>query len=576
MLRMLLVLTLAPMLALLAWMAGDRDEARADLVIASDALRTIDPQRVSWLDEIQTAQALFEGLTRLNPQTFQPEPAVAQAWEIEPDGPAYTFYLRPDARWSNGEPVVAEHFRFAWLRALDPQVESQYASLLFVIAGAETYYRSRLDRDPANDAPADTVGIDVREPHVLHVRLARPCSYFFDLTSFPTFAPLHPPTLERWAYRDGRVLRREDHVWTRPEHIVCNGAFTLDRWDFKRRMLLRPNPYYWQRDAIALGSIELFVSGDAAASLVGYQTGRIDLVAGLEPEIALALHQQQQAGRRSDFHLSDRFATFFFRVNCRRPPLDNADLRKALALAIDKQAICRNVLGLGETPADTFVPRGALDQMPRTAPDGQTVYYVPPDGLGHGLTYAQRQRLAREYLARSGLDAGALRPIELAFAPEPIIQRRIAEAVQQMWQATLGISVELLVLERTVLSERIAKLDYDVVRSDWYGDYMDPATFLDMFTSASGQNRTGWAHPEYDRLIAAAAQAADNRARFALFREAERLLCEQELPILPVYFKRGAFLLREDVRGLRDSLRDVLPIHRARREDGSAFTRAPG
>jgi len=561
-----MIVIVVPALALLAWLALGGTAPRADFVFTSLEPRTVDPQRVSWLPEIQLASAMFEGLARLNAETHLPEPAVAERWDTDESQTVWTFHLRSSARWSNGAPVLAEHFRFAWLRALDAKVAAQYASLLFVIRGAEAYYKSRTDEDPANDVPAESVGVAALDSSTLHVTLAAPCSYFLDLTSFPTFAPLYSPAIERWAHRDERVRSPTQHLWTRPENIVCNGAFVLTRWDFKKQILLRRNPHYWDADRIRAATIEAYITADPNAALLAYETGRVDLVRGLEPAVARALLAEQHAGRRPDFHVGDRFATFFYRVNCRRPPLDDPDFRKALSLTIDRAAICAHVTGLGEVPTATYVPRGAVALMPRLAADGRTIYYDPPAGLGAGLSYSECVALAREHVARysrrSG--AGAIRPIELAFPPEPE-QRRIAEAVQRMWESALGLRVELRTLESKVLATRIRDLDYDVARSDWFGDYLDPGTFLNMFTTDNGQNRTGWSHEPYDRLIAAAAVEPDNERRYAQFAEAERILCQEELPILPVFQRRGNFLLRPSFTGLRDHVLDRLPIHRVRR-----------
>ncbi len=567
-LRVLLVIVFAPGVTLLVWLALGARAERADFVLTSSEPRTLDPHRVSWLPEIQLAGAMFEGLTRLNADTFQPEPAVASRWDVSDDGTTYTFQLRPEARWTTGEPVVAEDFRFAWLRVLDPKSEAQYAHLLFVIRGAESYYRARLDDDPDDDIPGERVGIAVPGPRTLRVTLAGPCSYFLDLTSFITFSPAHRATLEKWAYRDGQVLRQSQYLWTRPGNIVCNGAFVLTRWDFKQCLWLERNPYYWDTAAIGVNTIEAYVTNDPNAALIAYETGRVDLVRGVERSVAEVLLAEQQAGRRQDFHSGDRFATFFFRVNCRRPPLTNAALRKALSLAIDRAAICEHVLRLGETPAYTYVPRPALPLMPRASAAGETIFYQPPRGLGAGLSPAERVALAREHLRRSGFDRS--RPLEIAFAPTDPEQRFVAEAVQAMWEEVLGIRVELKTNEGKVLSTRIRRLDYDVVRGNWFGDYMDPSTFLDLFTTTSGQNRTGWSDAEYDRLIAAAAREPDDAERFALLEEAERILCEEELPIIPVYHRRGNYLLNPRFGGINDNVRDLLQIHRVRILDGPA------
>jgi oligopeptide transport system substrate-binding protein len=563
MLRTLLIIILLPMATSVAWLALGGHTPRADFVLTTLEPRTLDPQRVSWLPDIQLTLTLFEGLTRLNERTFHPEPAVATHWDIDATQTEYTFHLRPAARWSNGEPVVAEDFRFAWLRALDPRCEAPYANLLFVLAGAEAYYRSRLNDDAADDVPAEAVGIEAVDERTLRVRLAHPCSYFLELTSFVTYAPAHRPTAERWAYRNGQVLRRTQHLYTRPGYIVCNGAFVLTRWEFKQRLWFERNPHYWDAANIHLRTIEAIITSDPNGALIAYETGRVDLVSPIERSVAAALRAAQEAGRRQDFHSNDLFATYFYRVNTRRPPFNNPDLRKALSLAIDRQALCDHVMRLGETPAFTLVPRTARELMARPTGDGGTVYYEPPAGLGATLSTEARVALAREYLRKSGYDQMTQqRPLEIAFPPEPE-QRLIAEAIQGMWERVLGIRVELRVVESMVLSSRLRDLDYDVARGNWFGDYMDPSTFLSLFVTDDGHNLTGWSNAEYDRLIATAAREPDNARRYALLQAAERLLCEEELPILPIFHRRGNHVLKTRFGNLYDNPRDLLPIHRA-------------
>jgi oligopeptide transport system substrate-binding protein len=568
-LRVLAVIILAPVLAVLVWLALGEHAPRADFVLASQEPRTLDPHRVSWIAEIQISNTLFEGLTRLNSDTFLPEPAVAQSWDMDERETSWTFHLRPDARWSNGEPVTAADFRFAWLRVLDPAIGAQYAGLLFVIDGAESYYRSRLNNESGDGLSPETVGIEAPDDRTFRVRLAAPCSYFLDLTSFPTFAPVHPATVQRWSYRDGRAVPQAQHLWVRPGRIVCNGAFMLTHWGFKQSIRLERNPYYWDRSNIDVNSIEVHITADPYAALLAYETGSVDLVHGLESSVARVLMAEQQAGRRTDFHIGDRFATSFYRVNCRRPPLDNADLRRALSLAIDRAAICEHVMCLGEKPAETYIPPGIARLMPRHAADGRTIYYQSPEPLGAGLNYRQRVELARDYLKRYMASSGisevtAIRPIELAFGPDPE-QRRIAEAIQQMWEAALGLQIELRTLEAKVLASRLRDLDYDLVRSSWFGDYMDPSTFLTMFTTDNGQNLTGWSSSDYDHLIASAAAEAGNERRYGLLSQAEELLCN-DCPIITVFHRRGNFLLNPRFTGLNDHPRDLMALHRVRRK----------
>lgn len=556
--RPLIALLAAPAVIVALWLLAARDQRRADFVVAAEESRTLDPQRVSWMSEIQIVAALFEGLTTIDPESLRPVAAAAADWEVSPDQLRYTFHLRRDARWSNGQPVSALDFRYAWLRALHHRPKVQYADQLFVIAGAEAYHRSRMDDDAGNDLPPETVGVTAPDDATLEVRLRRPCPYFLELTALPTFMPVHPPTIERWGDNDRST--GESFRWTRPGNLVCNGPFELAEWEFKRHMLLRRNPQYRGPQPSELETIEVYTTADPNAALVAYETGRVDLVRGLPTSAARALAEQQRRGLRHDFHVGDRFATYFFRVNVKRPPLDRPEVRRALALAIDKRALCDSVMGMGESPADTYVPRAASGLMERRASDGATVRYDPPAGLGAGLSAAQRCAAARELLARAG-GPGALRVLELSFAPHPD-QERVAEAVKAMWERELGLRVDLRRVEGKVLSTFIRNLDYDIVRSDWFGDYLDPATFLEMFAGDSEQNRTGWRDARYDGLLERAAGEPDDRRRFALLREAERILCEDELPIIPLFFKRGTFLLSPRFAGIRDNIRDLLPIHR--------------
>lgn len=572
MMRVFLVVIVLPAALLFGWLASGHPEQRADFVLAAEEPRTLDPHRASWLNELQLADALFEGLTRLNPRTLQPEPAVAETWSFSDDRLTCTFQLRAAARWSNGDPVQAEDFRFAWLRALDPRVESQYAAMLFVVEGAQAYHDSRTNADETDDLPPSSVGIEVLGKHTLRIRLAAACPYFLELTAFPVLFPVHPPTVKKFAYRDGVVLRSTRHLWTRPENIVCNGPYIIADWQFKKRILLRRNALYSGTAGAGLDTIEVYIAPDPNIALRAYESGRVDFLRDVPAAIAQALAREVRAGRRFDFHVGDRFSTYFYRVNCRRPPLDQPVFRRALSLAIDREALCAQVVGMGETPALTYVPVGSVEWMARETGATGRVVYQPPRGLGAEMTRQERLRHARALLAESGFDPRS-REIELMFAPNPAYQR-IAEALAAMWEHGLGLRITLRTLEGKVLSERVRALDYDLVRSDWSGDYLDPMTFLEMFTTGNGQNRTGWSNAEYDAALAAAAREADDARRYALLCEAERILCEEALPILPLYHRRGNYLLRTDFHGVSDNIREYFPLHAIRRSPAPAASQS--
>ncbi len=553
MLRGLLLATLLIPATLVVWLALGVAEPRADFVYAAEESRTLDPHRVSWLSEIQIAAAMFLGLTELDPRTLAPRPAVARGWTCSDDQRHWTFTLDPAAHWSDGAPLTAEDFRWSWLRALTPATKSQYFELLFVIAGARRYYESRADRDDSNDAPAESVGVVARDAHTLEVTLAAPCPFFLQLTSFVTLAPLPRQAIKRAAAAGAEPL------WTRPERIVCNGDYVMKRWEFKRRILLERNPQRPPRDPQQPHTIEVYTTSSTQAALLAYETGRVDLVRGLGTALAARLAARHAGGQRPDFHVGERYSTYFYRINCSRPPLDNVELRRALYLAIDRERLCAAVTGLGERPAYHFVPEISAGGAPAPA-------YHPPRGLGATLEVSERLAQARACYQRSGFAAQAGgRPLELLFASDNPDYQRVAEALQAQWTEALGVRITLRPIEGKVLSSRVRNLDYDLARADWFGDYLDPSTFLNMFTTGNGQNRTGWSNREYDALIARAANEPDPSRRLALLQAAERILCVTETPIVPLYFRRGNFLLNPRFEGLHDNLREYLPLHHVRR-----------
>ncbi len=539
-------------------------QPRADFTyVSNQEPRTLDPALVSWTDEFRLGRAIFEGLTRLDERTFRPAPGVAERWDVSDDGLTYTFHLRDDARWSNGDPIRAGDFVFAWRRVLTPVVASEYFYQLYPIAGTKDYYESRGDDDPANDVPFDRVGAKAVDDRTLRVELAHPCPYFLNLAAFLTLAPVHPPTIERLAFRDGRVLPTK-HLWTRPGNIVCNGAFVIDDWQFKRRIRLRKNPMYWDAAAIRVETIDSLPIEDLNTSLLAYETGAVGMISAASPIAARALYAAKAAGRRPDFHTCRYFATYFYRFNCKRPPLDDARLRQALSLTIDRNAICESVLGCGQVPAFGFVPAGAVDEMVYTDAAGKSYRYEPARGLGGDMTPDQRDALARKLLAEAGYpDGRGLRPLELLYNRMES-HHLIAQAVARRWQEVLGVAIELKQLERNVFSPRIESLDYDIARAGWIGDYLDPMTFLDMFVTDGGHNQTGWSDAEYDRLIEAATREAHPGKRFAILHRAETLLVRKGLPIAPINEYVGYFLLNPRFENLRPDSQLQLLIHRVR------------
>jgi oligopeptide transport system substrate-binding protein len=505
----------------------------ADLVwTQGPEVARLDPAKMTALSDGRVASALFEGLTVLDPRTLEPGPGVAVSWDVSADGLTYAFRLRPDARWSDGRPVTADDFVASWLRVLDPAVAAEYAYMLYPIRGARAYYEAAL-KDPGRADPS-LVGVTAQGPHRLVVRLEQPTAYFLSLAAFSTYLPVRVDLVERHGDR-----------WTFPPSIVSNGAYQLAEWRFRSRMVWTKNPHYWDAANVALERIETRVFDSPNTALLAYETGAVDL-ATVVPALAVEpLRAAQDAGRRRDVLHMVNLGTYFYRFNCTRAPLSDVRVRLALALAVDRREVIERAARGGQEPARIFVPPGLAG-------------YASPPGL------EENAEAARRLLAEAG-HAGGRGLAEIALLVNKGADHvPIAEVLQQQWRERLGVDVRIEQVEWKVFLDRIHNLDYQVARGGWYGDYVDPNTFLDMFVTGGGNNQTGWSSAAYDAAIARAAVETDPARRMALFRDAEALLLA-ETPILPLYVYTTTLLVRPGLEGVTGNLMNRIDFGALRR-----------
>lgn len=497
------------------------DRPRADLVFVQSAEpETIDPALATDQVSMRIANALFEGLCRVD-AAGRSEPGMAERWDISADRKTYTFHLRRNAAWSDGRPVTAGDFAEAWKRVLDPATGADYATLLHIIRGARAFTEG--------SAGFDQVGVRALDAQTLEVVLENPTPYFLDLCAFVTLAPVPLP-----------AIARHGTAWIKPGHLVGNGAYLLEDWRLDDRIRLRKNPRYWDAANVRLETVEVKPVLDANTALSYFHTGQCDLMMDkgmVPPTLTRKLREQPW------FHTAPFLGTWFIRINVTRPPFTDARVRQAFALAVDKRRIVDKITQLGEPVAEGVTPAG-------TGRD-----YQPPPGLGHDAARA------RELLAAAGFPGGRGFPrVEYLYIPLPV-ERNIAIELQAMWQDALGVTVNLVKQEQKIWLKSMRELDYHLCRSSWVGDYNDPSTFLDLFTSGNGQNRTGWANPAYDRLIAAAAAEPDPLRRNGRFQEAERLLVSTEAALIPVYSYVGVQFYHADrLDGVQGNLIDDHPF----------------
>jgi oligopeptide transport system substrate-binding protein len=470
-------------------------ESDADFVFLLGAEpETIDPGTASGQPGGRVARNIFEGLVVNDPADLHPVPGIARSWEVSDDGQSYPFYLR-ESEWSDGTPLTAGDFVFAWERVVDPETASKYANMLYPIRNAEAYNRGEIE-DPAE------LGFRALDDHTLEVTLHSPCAYFLHLCCFYTMLPVPRHTVEKHG---------ED--WIKPEHIVSNGPFVLAEWLLNRRLLFAKNPRYWDAENVALNLAEGIPSDNINANFNLYMSGVVDWAdAGAVP-----LFLVPELLKRPDFHVAPYFNTYFYRFNVTRPPFDDARVRKALFLAMDSEAIARDVTQAGQVPAHGLVPPG----LP-----GYTEARLPERNVEE----------ARRLLAEAGYPDGEGFPHgELLFNTSES-HKQIAEVIQQQWKDVLGIEVGLVNQEWKVVLATTRSLDYWIARGGWIGDYLDPNTYLDLWTSGNGNNRTGFADPEYDALINRAARTLDPEERMQLLHQAEDWILNREMIILPIYY----------------------------------------
>lgn len=369
------------------------------------------------------------------------------------------------------------------------------------------------------------VGIQTPDDQTLVVQLENPTHYFPDLLAFYPLYPVNRACVEK-------------HGWpnfTKAENLVSNGPFMMKFRRIRDRLRMVKNPHYWNADAVQLEAIDAMAISSDVAALNMYLTGQLDWVTNVPPTVIPEIQE------RADFHSAPIAATYFYRLNCTRPPLDNPLVRKALSMAIDRRKICEMIMRAGEVPTTSLVPPGMNE-------------YRSPSGAGFDPQRAQ------ELLAEAGHPKGrGLPKIEILYNTHETHQA-IAEVVQNDWKKYLGIEVELRGLEWGTYLNSQQSLQYDVARAGWNADYMDPITFLNMFLKNGPQNQTGWSNERYDELIHASAEEVDPERRLALLREAEQILLAEQ-PILPICHYTSKDFVQPYVSGFYCNRLKSHPLH---------------
>jgi len=569
--------------AILLIVGADRPAPRADFTFINRGdVTTLDYQQMSWQQDLRVAKIIGEGL--VTNDVFSHEyaiiPGVADRWEVSADLRTYTFHLR-DEKWSDGSRITTADFLYAWMRGLLPDVGADYAGFLQHIKGGRAFSDWRAQAiasfaklntgasDPSAAAAlwqqtkqkfAELVSIRATDSHTIVVELERPTPYFLDMVGFPTFFPVCEAVVSRYENLDpatGRIKWNQD--WTKPPNLVTNGPFEVESWKFKRDLRLRRNPYYWNQSAIGIDTMSIPTVEDSVSSVMAFETGAVDWVSdvlaafraemvahknafyaehkseydslkaqGLDP---IEIDRRLPPDPRNNIHIFPAFGTYFWNFNCSRTlpdgrtnPLADPRVRRALALATDKRSIADGIRRVGEHQAPTLIPPHSIGN------------YNSPKGLEFNPEEARR------LLAEAGYPGGkGFITLDLLITKDGG-HELIAQTLAKDWERVLGINTTITVQEVKVFRERLKNKNYMTARASWFGDYGDPTSFLEISRTGDGNNDRAYSSSKFDALLDKAAKETDRTARLRILEEAERLLVEEDFPLLPIFYYVNMYL----------------------------------
>lgn len=487
--------------------------------------KSLDPHVVTGISAYNVLTALLEGLVAEDPDDpgLAIVPGAAESWDISGERTVYTFHLRPDAKWSNGDPVTAEDFLFSYRRMLSPGMGSPYAYMLHLLKNGRAYNEGTMT-DFAQ------VGVKALDPHTLQLTLEVPTPSFLSQLTHWSWYPVHPPTILAHGAIDEMGTR-----WTQPGSYVGNGPFKLKSWHQNQAIEVVRNPHYWDTENVHLNGIRFFPIGDHVIEERSFRAGQLH-VTGTIPLERVPYYREKQPGL---LRIDPYLRSYYYLLNVNKAPLNDIRVRKALALAVDRELLADSVTRSGETPAHSFTPPYIGD-------------YAPPHRFDTDIDHARR------LLAEAGYPDGTGFPRLTLLFHTSDLHTRIAEVIQQLWKDTLGIEIQLENVEWKVYQSRRELRQYDIARAEWVADYVDPATFLDVWQTGGGNNHAGWSSAEYDRLLHDASMADNESLRMKLLQAAESILLD-DAPLIPLLFLPSKSLVHPSVKGWNPSILDHHP-----------------
>ncbi len=477
---------------------------------------SLDPALAQGTHESWVLDHTFEGLMKLDENGMVVE-GMAKEYKVSDDFLTYTFTLRDDIKWSNGDPVTAHDFEFAWKRALDPDLAADYAFQLYYIKGGEAYN--------TEEGSLDGVAVKALDDKTLEVTLEAPTGYFLELTAFYTYYPVNKAVVES----------NPDWAKNAATHI-SNGPFTLTEWEHDASLKIRKNPNYYDAANVPLDGVDFTIIDDVNTTWQGYEGGEYDFLVDVPQAVTAKLQEEGNP----ELVIGGMVGTYYYNLNPAIKPLNNVKVRKGLSMTLDRKTIVEKIAQGGEIAAEGVVPFGIFDENGNEYRDGvgQLIEYNVEEG----------KKLFAEGLEEEGMTPEDFKKIVILYNTLES-HKKIAQAAQEMWRVNLGIEVQLENVDFQVKLDREKDGDYHISRGGWIGDYMDPMTFIDLWWSDSSFNDVNYNNPEYDELVYTAKGTADQKVRFEAMRKAEKMLME-DMPVVPVYFYTQPYVQKPYVTGV--------------------------
>lgn len=478
---------------------------------------SLDPHHVAGNWELNIVGDLMVGLTTEDANA-NPIPGAAERWEQSEDGTSWTFHLR-DHQWSDGMPVTADDFVYAWRRILDPKTAATYAYFLYLIKNAQAVNTGKM--------PLTALGIRAKDDKTLAVELEHPAPYFLQFVMHVTTYPV-----------PRHVVEAKGDSWSKPGNYVSNGAYTLLEWNPNDHITLLKNPRFYDATNVKIDRTIFYPTSDYVAALKRFRAGELDIQDRLPAQEIGWL----RANLPETLHLNPVLNTEYLTTNIARKPFDDRRVREALSLAVDRETIVNKIDKVGEPPAYAIVPPGIANY-----PGGAHLDFK-------GVPLAQRVKQAQALMREAGFGPDNLLRTTLMIRSAATTARRAPVAIQQMWKE-IYVDAQILQLDASIFYDRIQTGDFDIANPAWGADFNDASNFLDLLRTGNPNNYGHYSNPAYDKLLDEASVELDLEKRGELLAQAEEIALKDDAWI-PINFWVSGGLVRPYVKGWTDNIAD--------------------